>query len=127
MCDFEIKMYPKMSIFLTIQKPDFIDRLTVANFAATIRLSIFYGSNFNRWREWVILWLTALNIMHVAKAKPEQFTPEEGSAFEAVDNLFRGCIIGVLAENLVDSYIHIKMGKEMWEALDAQYGVSEHW
>jgi hypothetical protein len=50
--------------------------------------------------------------MHVAKGKPKQFTPEEGSAFEAADNLFRGCIIGVLAENLVDSYIVSKRGKK---------------
>jgi hypothetical protein len=50
--------------------------------------------------------------MRVAKGKPKQFTPEEGSAFKAADNLFRGCIIGVLAENLVDSYICLKMGKK---------------
>jgi hypothetical protein len=71
MCNFGIKMYRKMPIFLTIQKPDLVDRLMVANFAATIRPNVFYGSNFNRWRERVILWLTALNIMHVAKGKPE--------------------------------------------------------
>jgi hypothetical protein len=66
-----------------------------------------------------MLWLTAMNILYVAKGKLKQFTPEEGSAFEATDNLFRGCIIGVLAENLVDSYIHRKMGKEMWDTLEA--------
>jgi hypothetical protein len=71
MYNFGIKIYPKMPIYVTIQKSDSVDRLTVANFAATIRPNIFYGSNFNRWRERVILWLTALNIMHVAKGKPE--------------------------------------------------------
>jgi hypothetical protein len=58
-----------MPIYLSIQKSDFVDRLTVANFATTIRPNIFYGSNFNRWCERVILWLTALNIMHVVKGK----------------------------------------------------------
>jgi hypothetical protein len=72
-----------------------------------------------------MLWLTAMKIMHMAKGKPEQFTSEKGSAFEAADNLFRGCIIGVLAENLADSYIRLKIGKEMWDALEAQYGVSD--
>jgi hypothetical protein len=38
----------------------------------------------------------AMNLMHVTKGKPEQYTPEEGSAFDAIDNLFRGCIISVL-------------------------------
>jgi hypothetical protein len=63
--------------------------------------------------------------MHVAKGKPEQFAPNEGSTFEAADNLFRGYVIGVLAENLVDSYIHLKIEKEMWDALEAQYRVSD--
>jgi hypothetical protein len=125
MCNFGIKMYPKMPIYLTIQKPDFVDRLMVANFATIIIPNAFYGSNFNRWRERVILWLMALNIMHVAKGKPKQFTPEEGSAFKAADNLFRGYVIGVLAENLVYSYIHLKTGKEIWDALESQYGVSD--
>jgi hypothetical protein len=66
-----------------------------------------------------------MNIMHVAKGKPEQFTPEEGSAFDAPDNLFPGCIISVLAENLVDSYIWLTNSKELWDALEAQYGISD--
>jgi hypothetical protein len=105
-----------MPNYLTIQKPDYVDRLSISTFAASIRPNIFYGSNFNRWRERVMLWLTAMNIMHVTKGKPEQLTSEEGSAFEAADNLFQGCIIVVLTENLVDSYIRLKVGKEMWDA-----------
>jgi hypothetical protein len=58
------------------------------------------------------------------RGEPEQFTPEEGSAFDACDNLFRVCIISVLAENLVDTYIQLASGKEIWDALEAQYGVS---
>ena len=49
--------------------------------------------------------------MHVKEGKPEQFTPEEGSAFDESDNLFRGCVISVLAENLVDSYVLLPTGK----------------
>jgi hypothetical protein len=63
-----------------------------------------------------------MNLMHVIKGKPKQFTPEEGSAFNASDNLFRGCIISILAENLVDIYIY---SKETWDAPEAQYGVSD--
>ena len=43
--------------------------------------------------------------MHVKEGKPEQFTPEKGSAFNEADTLFQGCIISVLAENLVDNYV----------------------
>jgi hypothetical protein len=60
-----------------------------------------------------------MNLMHVAKGKPEQFTLEEGSAFDVFDNLFRGCIISILTENLVDTYIRLANGKEIWDALEA--------
>ena len=63
--------------------------------------------------------------MHVKEGKPEQFTPEKGSVFDEADNLFRHCIISVLAENLVDSYIRLPTGKALWDALEAQYGVSD--
>jgi len=62
--------------------------------------------------------------MHVKEGKPEQFTLEEGSAFDEAYTLFRGCIISVLAENLVDSYVLLSTGKELWDALEAQYEVS---
>ena len=58
--------------------------------------NIFDGSNYTYWCEQLILRLMAMNLMHVTKGKPEQYTPEEGSAFDAIDNLFRGCIISVL-------------------------------
>ena len=62
--------------------------------------------------------------MHVKEDKPEQFTLEEGSAFDETDNLFRGCVISILVENQVDSYIRLPTGKALWDALEAQYGVS---
>jgi hypothetical protein len=73
----------------------------------------------------MILWLTAMNIIHVANGKPEYFTPEEEQAFMAADNLFRGAVISVLAENLVDFYLTITSGKELWDELVAKYGVSD--
>ena len=63
--------------------------------------------------------------MHVKEGKHEQFIPEEESAFDETDTLFRGCVISVLAENLVDSYVLLPTGKELRDALEAQYGVSD--
>jgi hypothetical protein len=85
---FEIKIYQNLPKFLTIQKSIIADKLSVTNFATTIKLNAFDGSNYKRWRERLILWLTTMNLMHVKKGKPEQFAPEEGSAFDAFDNLF---------------------------------------
>ena len=64
-------------------------------------------------------------MIHVKEGKPEQFTPEEGSAFDEADTLLRGCVISVLAENMVDSYVRLPTGKVLWDALKAQYGVSD--
>src|SRR6266498_1641314 len=123
--NFGIKIYRILPKFLTIQKPDPVNRLSVASFAASIKPNTFDGSNYKRWRERVTLWLTAMNIMHVVQGKPEQYTPEYESAFDADDNLFRGAIISVLAENLVDTYITLASGKEIWDALEAKFGVSD--
>ena len=45
--------------------------------------------------------------------------------FEAADNLFRGAVISILGENLVDAYMHLFTGQELWEALEAKFGVSD--
>ena len=42
---FGIKIYRKLPRFLTIQKPDLVNRLSVSSFAATIKPPIFDGSN----------------------------------------------------------------------------------
>ena len=114
-----------MPRFLIVQNPDFANRLSVSSFTATIKPPSFDGSNYKRWHERLILWLTVLRVMYVKEGKPKQFTPKEGSAFDEADNLFRGCIISVLAENLVDSYIRLPTGKALCDALEAQYGVSD--
>ena len=111
---FGIKIYRKLPSSLTIQKPDYVNRLSVSSFAATIKSPPFDGSNYKRWQERLILWLTISRVIHVKEGKPEQFTPEEGSAFDEADTLFRGCVISVLAEKLVDSYVLLPTGKELW-------------
>ena len=45
--------------------------------------------------------------------------------FDEADTLFRGCVISVLTENLVDSYVLLPTGKELWDGLETQYGVSD--
>jgi hypothetical protein len=69
--DFGIKIYRKMPKFLRIQKLDCCDRFPVSSFAATLKLNNVDGSNYKRWRDTMILWLTAMNIIHVVKGNPE--------------------------------------------------------
>jgi hypothetical protein len=39
------------------------------------------------------------------------------------DTVLRGAIIGVLGENIVDSYLSITTRKNLWDALEAKFGV----
>jgi hypothetical protein len=121
---FGIKICHKMPKSLTIQKLDCCDRLSVTSFVAALKSNAFDGSNYKRWCDRMILWLTAMNIIHVANGKAEQFIPEEEQAFMVADNLFRGAVINVLAENLVDFYLTATSNKELWDALETKYGVS---
>lgn len=41
----------------------------------------------------------------------------EGRAFMVVDNLFRGVIISVLIDNLMDMYLTLSIGKVVRDAL----------
>src|SRR5436190_20283740 len=116
---------PENPIISTIQKPDF-RTFSATGFAAALKLTVFYGAIYKRWRAKMILWLTAMNVYHVALGKPVgPLTSNEDSAFEAADNLFRGAVISVLGENLVDAYMHLFTGQESWEALEAKFGVSD--
>jgi hypothetical protein len=45
--------------------------------------------------------------------------------FDVADNLFRGAVIGVLANKYVDSYVTCTSAKELWNALDEKFSVSD--
>jgi hypothetical protein len=36
-----------------------------------------------------------------------------------------GVILIVLGDNLVDPYLHIRDGKELWDALEAKFGAAD--
>jgi hypothetical protein len=123
--NYGIKICQNVAYLLTIQKPYHVDRTMfgATSFANAIKPKPFDGSNFKRWLELAILWLTAMNVMYVTTGKAPEGVSEE--KFNADDNLFRGAIIIVLVDNLVDTYLQRKTGKDVWEALEAQYGASD--
>ena len=113
-----------MPKFLTIQKYN-IRQFSLSGFAAALKPNDFDGTNYKRWHAKMVLWLTPMNCYHVAQGKPEQFTPKEEQKFLAADNLFRGVVISALHSKYEDKYIICVIGKELWDALDAQFGVSD--
>jgi hypothetical protein len=66
-----------------------------------------------------------MNCYHAAQGKPKQFTQEEESSFETADDLFRGAVISALDAKYIDSYITHATSKELWDALDAKFGVPD--
>ena len=109
-----------MSQFLSIQKPDIRH---FSGFVATLKPDNFDGSNYKWWRARMILWLAAMSCYPAAERKPEQFTPEEEQKFMAANNLFRGTVISALDKNYIDNYIICTTAKELWDALEAKFGV----
>jgi hypothetical protein len=45
--------------------------------------------------------------------------------FDVTDNLFRGVVIGALSNKYVDSYLTCTSAKELCDALDEKFGVSD--
>jgi hypothetical protein len=118
-----IKFNKSLPDYLTIQKPD--RQFSVRGLATPLKPEPFNGTFYKRWRARMILWLIAMKCYHAAQGKSEQFTPEEESSFEMPDNLFRGAVISALDAKYNDSYIMHTTTKELWDALDAKFGVSD--
>ncbi|XP_071683400.1 uncharacterized protein [Lolium perenne] len=119
-----IKSWGKLLIYSTIQKP--YRHYSPVSFASSLKPPPFEGVNYKRWRARAILWLTTMRCFDATKGKPEgELTPLKEKAFEDADTLLRGAIISVLGENIVDSYLSISTGKDMWDAIEVKFGVSD--
>jgi hypothetical protein len=51
--------------------------------------------------------------------------PEDEQKFMVADNLFRDAVISAFHSKYEDSYIPYTTGKDLWDALDAKFGVSD--
>nr|XP_034606707.1 uncharacterized protein LOC117866575 isoform X1 [Setaria viridis] len=120
---FWIKINHKLPIISTIKK---LDRaFLIVGFAAQLKLNIFDGTNYKRWVGRLELWLTAMNVWFITKECPKgPHTYTEDIVYMYVDDLFKGAVINVLAENLVDSYMQYPSGKALWDVVEANFGVS---
>jgi hypothetical protein len=52
-------------------------------------------------------------------------TPEEENAFHDADVRFRVGLLSVLGDTIVDAYVPLQFGKEICDALEQRYGVSD--
>jgi len=87
----------------------------MAGFVDALRPNKFTGVHFKRWQVKVRLWLTVLHVLHAWEARlgipAGEHSPGERRKFTDANNIFVGCVISVLADRLVDVYMHIKDAK----------------
>jgi hypothetical protein len=89
-----------------------------------LKPNVFEGTQYKRWRQRCIIWLTATHCYFVAEpGSGGPHTPEKERAFQHADTTLREAILSVLANSIVDAYVSLQSGKEMWDALEAKYGV----
>ena len=96
----------------TIQKPyyrQYVD-FTMAGFADALMPDKFTGVHFKRWQVKVRPWFTVLHAWEARFGIPVgEHTSKERRKFTDANNIFVGCVISVLANRLVDVYMHISM------------------
>lgn len=68
----QIILYLKFLLSPTIQKPDMCRNYNATSFDVALKPQIIFdGSNYKRWRAKTSLWLTTMNIYHVAGDRHE--------------------------------------------------------
>ena len=119
------KSFSKLLIFPTIQKP-YYRQFTPSGFAASMRPPMFEGIHYKRWRVRAVLWFQTMSCYDATLGKPEgELDAQQAQAFQKMDTLFKAALLSVLGENIVDAYASIDNGKDMWDALEAKFGVSD--
>jgi hypothetical protein len=67
---------------------------------------VFKGTQYKRWRQRCILWLTAMQCYFVAEPRLVwPHTLDEERAFQHADMMFKATILSVLADSIVDAYV----------------------
>jgi len=112
----------------TTQKPYYRQSVdfTMAGFADALRPYNFTGVHFKRWQVKVHLWLTVLQAWEAMLGiLAGEHSSEERRKFSDANDHFVEYVISVLADHLVDVYMHMEDTKELWDALVAKYDVTD--
>lgn len=120
-----ISLIEKVLIFPTIQKP-YYWHFSIQDFAATLKPEKFTGTHFKRWQTRTTLCLTAMNVFWVSGVIPDgTIDPEKDKAFREATTVFVGAILSVIGDKLVEAYLHMRVAKNLWDALEAEFGATD--
>ena len=120
-----VEIMPNISI---IQKPYYrqFPELNMGHLADAMKPEKFTGVHFKRWQYKTTMWLQALKVLEASEGVPKgTISDEVQNKFKETNLAFVGCVLSVLDNKLFDVYMHIKDGKELWEALNAKFGVAD--
>ena len=101
-------------------------QFTPTSFLASMKPFAFKGVTYKRWRMRAVYLFQNMNCYDAIKGKPEgDHTSAQEEAFVKLDTLFKGALLSVLDDSIVDSYMSFDNGKDMWAALEAKFGASD--
>ena len=121
-----IKLIEKLPIYSAIQKPTMCRNFSASGFAAALKPDKFTGTYFKRWQTRTTLWLTAMNVFWVAGVpSTATIAPEQEKAFREATVVFLGAVLSVIGDKLVDAYLHVRVAKDLWEALESKFGATD--
>ena len=67
-----------------------------------------------------------MNVFCVAGVTPiGTIAPEQEKAFRDATVVFVGAILSVIGDKLVDAYLHVRVAKDLWEALESKFGATD--
>ena len=72
------------------------------------------------------MWLTTMNVFWVGGVSPTvTIAPEHENVFREATTIFVGSVLTVIGGKLVDAYLHMRIAKNLWNALEAKFGTTD--
>ena len=67
-----------------------------------------------------------MNVFWVTGVTPTgTIAPEQEIAFREATVVLVGCVLSVIGDKLVDAYLHVRVAKDLWEALESKFGTTD--
>ena len=55
----------------------------------------------------------------------EMIAPKQEKTFTEATTIFVGAVISVIGDKLVDAYLHMRVAKNLWDALESKFGATD--
>ena len=67
-----------------------------------------------------------MNVFWVGVVSPTvTIAPEQENAFREATTIFVGVVLTVIGDKLVDAYLHMRVAKNLWDALEVKFGATD--